>query len=141
VALSGPQAGTLFPSHEMNPGSTVVELKDVSLLPDETEGVRSGAADKKAQPTEIELRGADLFFVTSDGRRVNLQTGEIKNDDSSRPAEIYTRWSLVRVEGGVAPSSMSTSLDRASTLIADDGTVCRDPSCVGSQRELAISHN
>jgi hypothetical protein len=97
LILSGPHVGKFMSSEDMR-SQSIVELENVSLLPSDTEGVSPGAGNT-AGPNEIELRGADLVFVARNNTRVNLDTGEIKQSDDSRPGEIYSNWSLVRVDG------------------------------------------
>jgi hypothetical protein len=76
----------------------------VIVVPSPRPETTTPGAQNIAEPGEIELRGSDLVFVTqkqgdSSVMRVNLRSGEISHATGARPVEIYSEWSLVRIDG------------------------------------------
>lgn len=97
---AGLRPGDLLSAHDV--GSPVVALDDVSLVPS-AESATNGCGHF-AECGEIELQGDVLIFVTQlqagQRFRVNLKSGAIRQATGAPPAEIYSKWSVVRTADG-----------------------------------------
>jgi hypothetical protein len=78
----------------------VVALAGAKIVPSSEPGTVTPGKGNFAQPSEIELHGSRLLFVTKphgDDRmtyRVDLQSGDIGRSSGAAPVEIYSEWSI-----------------------------------------------